>query len=180
MAVIGRLKSGITVSQAQTEFEVLNQQLQSAHPERGKFGARLSPLREEISGRFRRPLLVLSFAVGGVLLIACANLSNLLLARAESQGDCNPIGPWGQPLATHSADLDRKPAALRLRCCARTAASVRGYQHHRSVTDLRHSTPVESPRGWLGPGFYYRTGLCNGAGLRHRSSLSVFQGRPIG
>jgi len=85
MAVIGRLKSGITVSQAQTEFTVLSRQLQSAHPERGKFGARLSPLREQITGRFRRPLLVLSCAVGCVLLIACANLSNLLLARAGAR-----------------------------------------------------------------------------------------------
>jgi putative ABC transport system permease protein len=85
MAVIGRLKSGVTMSQAQTEFNVLSRQLQSAHPERGKFGARLSPLREQITGRFRRPLLVLSCAVGCVLLIACVNLSNLLLARAGAR-----------------------------------------------------------------------------------------------
>jgi len=86
MAVIGRLKPGINVPQAQSEFKVLNQQLEISHPERGRFGAQLSPLREQISGRFTRPLLVLSCAVACVLLIACANLSNLLLARAAARG----------------------------------------------------------------------------------------------
>ena len=86
LAVIGRLKPGISIPQAQAEFRVLNKQLEIAHPERGKFGARLSPLREQITGRFRRPFLVLSCAVGCVLLIACANLSNLLLVRASARG----------------------------------------------------------------------------------------------
>jgi putative ABC transport system permease protein len=86
LAVIGRLKPGISIPQAQTEFKVLNQQLEIAHPERGKFGSRIRSLREQISGRFGRPLLVLSGAVGCVLLIACANLSNLLLARGAARG----------------------------------------------------------------------------------------------
>ncbi len=85
MAVIGRLKPGITLAQAQSEFTVLNQQLEVSHPERGRFGARLSPLREHISGPFRRPFLMLSAAVGCLLLIACANLSNLLMARAATR-----------------------------------------------------------------------------------------------
>ncbi len=85
MAVVGRLKSGATEAKAQTEFDLLNRQLQGAHPERGAIEARLIPLREHISGQFRRPLLVLSCAVGCVLLIACANLSNLLLARAATR-----------------------------------------------------------------------------------------------
>ena len=82
MAVVGRLKPDVSVAAAQMDLELLNQQLRAAHPERGRFGARVTPLREHISGSFRRPFIVLACAVACVLLIACANLSNLLLARA--------------------------------------------------------------------------------------------------
>jgi predicted permease len=85
MAVVGRLKTGVSINAAQAELEVLNKQLQVGHPERGEFGAHISPLRERISGSFRRPFIVLSCAVGCVMLIACANLSNLLLARAAAR-----------------------------------------------------------------------------------------------
>lgn len=86
MAVIGRLKPGVTVQQAQREFDLLNQRLQRAHPESvSDYAARLTPLQEQISGRFQRPFMILSGTVGCVLLIACANLSNLLLARAAAR-----------------------------------------------------------------------------------------------
>lgn len=84
-AVIGRLKPGVTIQQAQMEFDVLNQQLRSAYPKRGSFGARLMPLREHVSGQLRLPSLVLVCAVACVLLIACVNLSSLLLARAAAR-----------------------------------------------------------------------------------------------
>ena len=84
-AVIGRLKPGMALERAQLEMDGLNRQLREAHPERGSFGAVLLPLREHVSGQFRRPFVVLACAVGCVLLITCVNLSNLLLARAAAR-----------------------------------------------------------------------------------------------
>lgn len=85
LAVIGRMKPGITVQQAQAEFDVINAQIHQAHPDRWDFGAKLTPLQQYLTGRFRRGLFVLLCAVGCVLLVACANLSNLMLARAASR-----------------------------------------------------------------------------------------------
>jgi predicted permease len=85
LAVVGRLKRGTGISQAQSEFDVLNRQLQTAHPERGRFAARLLPLSEHVTGSYRHSLWLLAAAVAAVLLIACVNLSSLLLARGASR-----------------------------------------------------------------------------------------------
>jgi predicted permease len=85
LAVVGRLKPGVTIQSAQAEFDTITPQLQRAHPERNRNGARLTSLQEQVSGRFRSAVFVLFCAVGCVLLVACTNLSNLLLARAASR-----------------------------------------------------------------------------------------------
>ncbi|MDB6053239.1 MAG: hypothetical protein JWN25_762 [Verrucomicrobiales bacterium] len=82
-AVIARLKPGVPIEKAQAEIDVINRQLQIAHPVRGNFGAILIPFHTYVSGSFRRPFFLISCAVGSVLLIACVNLSNLLLARSS-------------------------------------------------------------------------------------------------
>jgi len=82
LAVIGRLKPGVSIQQAQSEFDVLNDQMRKANPDRFRFGAKLTPLQNHLTGRFQRGLMILLWAVGAVLLIACTNLSNLQLARA--------------------------------------------------------------------------------------------------
>ncbi len=86
LAIIGRLKPGVSVENAQAEMSVLVTDLQRQYPEHGKnWGIKLTGLQDQVSGRLRRALLVLGAAVGVVMLIVCANLSNLLLARASGR-----------------------------------------------------------------------------------------------
>lgn len=83
LKAIGRLRPGATVQSAQAEFTPLARQLESEHPtpERNPVKPRLTPLNGHVSGRVRPALTVLACAVGVVMLIVCANLSNLQLAR---------------------------------------------------------------------------------------------------
>jgi len=80
---IGRLRPGISLAQAQTELTVVSERLHETIRSGGKFGAVVTPIGEALRGRFRGPFLVLTGAVACVLAIACVNLSNLLLARAN-------------------------------------------------------------------------------------------------
>src|SRR5664280_1153289 len=85
MAIIGRLKPGVAIGSAQAELKTLAGQITRAHPERNDFEGKIMPLGEHVSGRIRPALLVLACAVGVVMLIVCANLSNLLLARTATR-----------------------------------------------------------------------------------------------
>ena len=85
MAIVGRLKPGVAISSAQAEITILAGQISGAHKERNNFEGKLTPLAEHVSGRIRPALLVLACAVGVVMLIVCANLSNLLLARTAAR-----------------------------------------------------------------------------------------------
>ena len=85
MAIIGRLKPGVAFGRAQAELRILADQITKAHPERNAFEGHLVPLAEHVSGRLRLALTVLECAVGMVMLIVCANLSNLLLARTATR-----------------------------------------------------------------------------------------------
>src|SRR5262245_40213897 len=80
--VFGRLKPGVSIEQARAELDLLLQPEIQAHPEMAGLKARVMPLAERLVGHWRLGLLTLFGSVGFVLLIACANVTNLLLAHA--------------------------------------------------------------------------------------------------
>jgi len=86
LSVIGRLRPGVTMESARTEMTAISSSLTAELPEFDTgWSIKLVPLREELSNELRPALLLLSGAVAFVLLIACANVANLLLARGAAR-----------------------------------------------------------------------------------------------
>jgi putative ABC transport system permease protein len=83
---VGRLKPGVTLAQAQAEVDVIAQRLAQQHPETNKgIGKKVQPLHDAIFGFAKGPLYPLFGTVIFVLLIACANVANLLQSRTETR-----------------------------------------------------------------------------------------------
>jgi putative ABC transport system permease protein len=85
LPVIGRLKPGVSIEQAQAEMSGISTQLEQTYAFLRGFGANVVPLHRQIVGDIERALLVLLGAVGFVLLIACANLANLMFGRTAAR-----------------------------------------------------------------------------------------------
>ena len=88
LVVVARLKPGVDVANAQADMQTVMARISRDHPNEtfnSKLGSVVVPLREQLAGDSRRPLIVLLFAVSFVLLIACANIASLMLSRAASR-----------------------------------------------------------------------------------------------
>jgi putative ABC transport system permease protein len=84
--VVGRLRDGVSIGQAQAEMNVVSAAMGKQYPEIREWGIRLITMRDTFVGpELKTALLVMLWAVGFVLLIACANIANLLLARAAAR-----------------------------------------------------------------------------------------------
>jgi predicted permease len=84
-ALVGRLKPGVTVEQARAEIKTIATQLSAEYTNRNSFVGFVAALGDRVTGNMRQAVWVLALAVGMVMLIVCANLSNLLLARTATR-----------------------------------------------------------------------------------------------
>jgi predicted permease len=166
--VMGRLKPGVSLAAAQSEVNSIWSGLRSALPEFHTDSLRVVPLREHFTGKMQTPLLVLFGAVAFLLLIACANVASLLLARAAQRGHEIAIRA---ALGAGRARVLRQlvTEALTLSCIAGVLGSITAVEF---VPLLKVLSPADTP--------LINAVALNGRGLLFALVLSVCLGVLLG
>ena len=179
--LIGRLQRGVRLTRAQAGMDGLTARLRRDHadfyPPNGGLTFSIVPLLEQVVGDSRRAILILAGAVACVLLIACANLANLLLARA--------LGPLARdgaarrarriPRAPHPATADRKPRALASRRRAGRPARRRNAARHPPAWPGQRAAPRRHRGRRPGPALHGRPVVRRRYPVRTRAGLSALR-----
>ena len=172
LSVVGRLKPGVTAAQANAEVAGIAQQLASAYPTSNRVvGATVVPLHEQAVGGTRPALLLLLGGVGFVLLMACVNLANLLLARSSvRQREMAIRSALGA--ARRRLIMQTMVETMLLAVRGRHPGARRGQLGDRRADRARAAGPAAAgrdPSRRLGAGVHLRAVDGDGARDRHRA-----------
>jgi predicted permease len=158
LEVMARLKPGVTVEQAQAEVQLIAHNLAQAHPDtNANIGAYVIPLAREMTREVRPALLLAWAAVGLVLLMACANLAHLFLARMLERRDEMAIR---EALGAGTGHLIRQVLTESL-----VLAGAGGALGILFAVGVRRMMPVESGSEWQGPVWLYAIAISIVAGV---------------
>jgi putative ABC transport system permease protein len=177
---VGRLKPGVSVEQASAELRTIAAALAQQYPDSNtNWSMVVVPLRENMVGDVSGGLYVLCGAVGCVLLIASANMANLLLARATVRGKEIALRCRArrEPRSHHSATTDRECVARGDRWIVRARVCRLGHRHPGQAHPAEHPAYLGDPARWRRAGLHAARLARDRRALWPRARLPGFKAR---